>query len=74
MLLEEGDLGWTITKLIMAVVTLIYLKSNNNKENLLFLQNRLPRTFNVMFNSFLLLHLLYCFYCILFLLHSVPTV
>ena len=42
-----------------------------NKESLLFLQNRLSRTFNVMFYCFLLLHLPYCFFCFLFLLFSV---
>ena len=41
---------------------------NSNKENLLFLQNRLPRTFNVMFYRF------YCFICLVFLLFSVSAV
>ena len=42
-----------------------------NKENLLFLQNRLPSTFNIMFYCFLLLHLSYCYFCFLF---SVSTI
>ena len=51
-------------------------KLNNvflNKENLLFLQNRLPRTFNLML-KILMFHLSYSFFCFLFLLFSVSTV
>ena len=53
---------------------------NQNKENLLFLQNRLPRTFNIMFYCFncyichSTLSNVFCFCCILFLLFSVSTV
>ena len=62
---EKSWQGWKVSGL-----SLLF----ENKENLLFLQNRLPRTFSVMFYCFLLLHLPYCFFCFLFLLFYVSTV